>query len=463
MALPSRIFRIIAALSLGATFVFSTEALAATKKAVGKKKSASVQSLLVKRQYNSAIVLLERDAAAGNTSAQFRLGNLYRLGLGTLPNPSKARIWYEKASRKGHKGAARVLKRINSNVQPTEKKLALRNGEAVGVVPNADFAFLPKRDDAQQNWLALAAARNLVTAIDSLRQKDEANFRKLSANALFAATQARQPTAIKALLQFGVNPNEPNKAGLTPTMLAAQQADVASLQTLLASTPDLLLLDQNKDRALNHSARSCSADTFKLLLEAGAKDGKSTTPAITDVFKHCASPEKYLASAHGGMMFATDAQRRSVLWHATAREDNATLSQLLSAGADPNIADLNGIAPLQVAALAASPQNMKSLLIAGSDAAKLSDEGATALMFAAYSGCQNCIEQLPHSEDQVNLKDSNGNTSLMYAVKAQKPEMVKTLLAFGGNPNARNLSGDTPAKLGQRLGGELALLFKDIN
>jgi hypothetical protein len=51
----------------------------------------------------------------------------------------------------------------------------------------------------------------------------------------------------------------------------------------------------------------------------------------------------------------------------------------------------------------------------------------------------------------------------MYAVKAQRPETARLLLTFGGNPNARNLSGDTPAKLGQRLGGELALLFKDTN
>ncbi len=463
MAQRSHILRFFASLCLGVSLAFSPEALAATKKISGKKNSVSVQSLLVKRQYKSAIAVLEREATAGNSSAQFRLGNLYRLGLGTVANQPKARMWYEKASRKGHKGAARVLKRINSNVLPTEKKLALRKGDEGRVTPNVDFAFLPKRDETQQNWLALAAARNLVGTIDNLRQKDEATFRKFSSNALFAATQAKKPAAIKSLLENGVNPNEPNKSGLTPTMLAAQQADIASLQALLTSTPDLLLLDQKSNRALNHSAKSCNPSAFQILLEAGAKDGKSLTPAITDVFRHCASPEKFLTSAHGGMLFATDLQRRSVLWLAAASYDNSTIAQLLSAGADPNIADLHGIAPLQVAAVAAKPENIKSLLIAGSDATKLSNEGANALMFAAFSGCQKCIEHLPHTDAQVNLKDSNGNTSLMYAVKAQRPKTVELLLTLGGNPNARNLSGDTPAKLGHRLGGELALLFKNSN
>jgi TPR repeat protein len=49
------------------------------------------------------IALLRKSAAQGNASAQFNLGNVYRLGRGSVaPDPVEAAKWYRKAAEQGH-------------------------------------------------------------------------------------------------------------------------------------------------------------------------------------------------------------------------------------------------------------------------------------------------------------------------------------------------------------------------
>lgn len=69
------------------------------------------------------------------------------------------------------------------------------------------------------------------------------------------------------------------------------------------------------------------------------------------------------------------------------------MKTLLQAGADPNVADCEGLAPL-IAACEISPPNMevvKKLLEAGADPARGTKRGEVALWSAAYEGSPDLV------------------------------------------------------------------------
>ena len=53
-------------------------------------------------RFHEALGLLERAALAGDVEAQYRLGSLYRSGLGTKPDAALAFKWMKLSAEKGH-------------------------------------------------------------------------------------------------------------------------------------------------------------------------------------------------------------------------------------------------------------------------------------------------------------------------------------------------------------------------
>lgn len=436
-------------------------AIAMASNALAAKKLAPttiddvVKSLLLRRQYKSAFAKLETAAKAGNATAQYGLGNMYRLGLGVQTDFEKARLWYGKAAAKGNTSAARILTRMRTAVPVTEKKLSLRGNANPSNASELNIQLLPKRPATGQNWLALAAVRDLVPVIDKLRQSQEAAFRQLAPSALLAAARAGRASAVAALLENGTSPNTPDASGKTPAMVAAHTGNAEALRVLLTATPDLSLQDAGGNGALSISGKACNQQAFEQLLQAGAKDGETATPVLISILRRCPNPTAFLENAHGVVTTAVDSENRSVLWHAAAMADEKLLSELLVAGSDPMIADKSGYLPLHTAALAAKPENLRLLFSNSANPSPVSTAGVTPLMLAALSGCQLCVELLPHDQASSNVKDEAGDTALSYAVRALQPSIAALLVASGSNPDARNLAGDTPTKLARRLGGQI--------
>jgi TPR repeat protein len=66
-------------------------------------------TLLLAKDYGRAFPLYSKLANAGNTEAQFRLGEMYWYGDGTAVDLVQADAWLRKAAAKGHAGAAETL------------------------------------------------------------------------------------------------------------------------------------------------------------------------------------------------------------------------------------------------------------------------------------------------------------------------------------------------------------------
>ena len=144
-----------------------------------------------------------------------------------------------------------------------------------------------------------------------------------------------------------------------------------------------------------------------------------------------------------------DALGRTALWWAARNGDTAEVERLVSAGADPNTADIDGETPLHVAARAGHHNIVRVLLEHGSQPDHQSRYGLTPLHLAVQESHADTVAALLDAGANVNVADAFGCTPLHDAVtqaavtQAAGP-LVARLLAAGADPYHKNNFGVSP-------------------
>ena len=87
------------------------------------------------------------------------------------------------------------------------------------------------------------------------------------------------------------------------------------------------------------------------------------------------------------------------------------------------------------AALDGQSAEVMRILSEGSDINTKDQEGRTALMYAAFNGHTGIMEKLLGKGASINLSDNFGRTALMFASSGPYPSAVKLLLANQADPN----------------------------
>ncbi len=440
MEQPSLLLRLILVGTLGLTLA-NSPSFAATKKPDG------IKTMLLKRQYKKAASKLQQAAKAGDVQSQYRLAILYRVGLGVPADEQAAVFWFGKSAQQGHAKSARILKRMQTRVPATEKKMALRGAESGTAPGSVLLTSLPTRSVKGQDWLTFAAARNLPTVVTSLLGTPGAN----TDGALIAAVQANRPHTASELLKSGANVNQLAVRGQSPVIMAGRSGREDLLLALLQAKPDLAIRNAQGDSVLSAVAKACNADALRALFEAGAKDDQDKGSAAINVIMACPEPAPAMAYMDEASFTRPDADGRNSLWHAAYRADTETVTFLLNAHVDPLAEDVVGLSAIHAAALGAKPDNLKLLVAAAGGKRPVSKQGITPLMLASFSGCLQCVELLLRDADSPDARDSSDNTALMYAQRARQSGVVEALMRAGANADSRNENGDTPAKLAERL------------
>jgi ankyrin repeat protein len=90
---------------------------------------------------------------------------------------------------------------------------------------------------------------------------------------------------------------------------------------------------------------------------------------------------------------------------------------------------------LHQASLDGNKQEVMRLLEEGMDINSRDMDGRTALMYASFNGHTDIVNELLKKGAKVNMRDNYGRTPLMFASSGPFPETVKLLLENGADPD----------------------------
>jgi ankyrin repeat protein len=96
--------------------------------------------------------------------------------------------------------------------------------------------------------------------------------------------------------------------------------------------------------------------------------------------------------------------------------------------------------------------DMVKLLLAGGATLKATQDGTTAIMRAAESGCTDTVRFLLANGADANATNTDGTTPLIAAAGAGSIEIVELLLKAGADLEVRNKAGETPWMLASGRG-----------
>jgi ankyrin repeat protein len=334
---------------------------------------------------------------------------------------------------------------------------------------------------------------------------------------LSLAATNRNAGMAEALLKAGADANAKLPGGTTMLMAAARTGNPEMVRLLIEHGAEVSAKGEAYgETALIWAVDENHADAARVLIAHGADVNERTNPLVRSkdrfglegvltILPHgnwtplmYAARQGSLDAARtlvdaGAQLNVTDPDGTTALLLAIINGHYDTAAMLTEKGADPNIADTAGMAALyaavdmstlgEVYGRPAQPSTdkmaaldlMKVLLAHGANPNTalrtpalqrahtpgdfLLGTGTTALMRAAKNGDTPTIRLLLDHGADVNAKQKNGTTPLMfaaglgygtgtfatdYATPAELLESVKVLVASGAAVNAVNDAGDTP-------------------
>jgi ankyrin repeat protein len=338
--------------------------------------------------------------------------------------------------------------------------------------------------------------------------------------ALHWAVRADDQDIARLLLRAGAKPNVANRYGVTPILLAAENANAALIEILLAAGADanaslpqgetvlmtaartgnpaaveaLLTHGANveaKEERLGETALMWAAahnhpEVIRLLIRHGAAiDARSKpleydkdrfglegvltilprgnwTPLMYAAREGAVDATRALAEA-GADVNLTDPEQTTALLRAIVNVHYDVAGALVEHGADPNIADTANMAALYAVA------EMETIgEIYGRPARRFTDKldavGLIKLLLAhgakPNAQLRTATLQKNHTPGEGTL--GNGATPLMRAAKGGDYRIMQVLLDAGADPTIRQNSGATALMIAAGLGRGLGAFQKDV-
>ncbi len=281
----------------------------------------------------------------------------------------------------------------------------------------------------------------------------------------YSAIRNNDLARLQVLVRDGADVNARDKRGETPLMYAATVGSLDAMKLLIAKGADVNAQTTTSGAtALIWSATDLAK--VKLLVEHGANVNTATERGRTALLIAAMSDNsadiiRFLLEK-GADIKHTDFLKTTALRAATLGNDTETIKMMIDGGVDVNAADLPGITPLMMAAgWDGSVTAVKMLLAKGANVNAVSRPvmglpskngpsefgSLTALLMTAGFGPPEVIKTLLDAGADPNAKDVRGMTSLMLAVANdhQDRSVIRMLLARGADPTIRSKAGETAA------------------
>ena len=237
--------------------------------------------------------------------------------------------------------------------------------------------------------------------------------------------------------------------GRYPLHCAIRGKQVEVAKWLIEQGADIEAKTINGSSALSYAAYWGMTDIVLQLIDKGAKlkddvTNSGFTPLQMAVMQNNIDITKILLDK------GTDINSKGgipALLLAVRREDLSMVELLLDAGADPNTRNPNSNSTPILSAVASGNVNLiKLLLAAGADVSLTNNQGKSAIRIASEYGQVNAVQYLLNNKNiDVNETDtSHGQTPLHAASICGSAGIVKLLLTYNADINAKGNAGNTP-------------------
>jgi ankyrin repeat protein len=135
----------------------------------------------------------------------------------------------------------------------------------------------------------------------------------------------------------------------------------------------------------------------------------------------------------------TDLTGKTALMQAAGYGNIAAVRLLLEHGVNVNKVETEtGASALVAAAVCCYSEIMRVLLDAGADVNIASLDGMTSLMFCSHKGCLESVQVLLDHKPDINRRNRYGETALMRATSSGSVEIVKILIESGAEPEIQS-------------------------
>ena len=303
--------------------------------------------------------------------------------------------------------------------------------------------------------------------------------------ALSVAFAKRNEKAISVILTAGADPNIVDADGDTCLHRAVYQGFSKEVLHSLVVHGANVNATNNKHKTALSVALACSRkneNAIHVILTGGADpaiiDANGDTCLHKAAFQNCSREILQALVDQGANVNATNSKRETALSVACLKGHEDAISIILTAGADPNIADAEGDACLYKAvfqgcskeilqalvdqctnvnatnskhetalSVAFSNRNedaISALVSAGADPNIVDDDGDTGLHKAVFPGfSEKVLQALVSHNANVNATSQENQTAVLLACAYGQDSKTRVLLDAGADPNIANTHGNT--------------------
>jgi len=247
-----------------------------------------------------------------------------------------------------------------------------------------------------------------------------------------AIENGRRDEALE-LIAAGADVDLAQRDGTTPLHWAAYQLDVELVQRLIAKGARANTANRYGATPLGEAAKAANVEIASALLEAGAEVDAANADGETALM---------LAAKTGSTKVATLLIEAGADVNAREAWRDQTALMWAAEGAYPALVDLLIAHGADVRARAAA-NDWGSQITSEPRAQYRPTGGLTPLLYAARSGCFDCVRSILAAGEHVDRPTPDGVTALMLAIDNYEFDTAKALLDAGANPHLSDWWGRT--------------------
>ena len=355
---------------------------------------------------------------------------------------------------------------------------------------------VPEPPMPKKKFIALCkdgTCEDILSAIDTGTDVNAANHNGVSA-LMTAVMYNQNPGVLGALIDNGADVNAKNDKGNTALMYAAMFRTAEVVRELLGYGADISAENEDRHNALHYAKRSKKlkgdSELLELLgekqpepqvLEPEPTPESEPEPATLnddDFLALCrdgTAEEIQEAINSGANLRAKDTEDNTALMIAAEQNTPEVVAALLDAGADISVRNSQGSTAYDIAAMndklsgssvigrlnpelaqilrmtlqrdilkicrSGSIEDIRQAIDSGVNLNVRNNNGDTPLIFAAQKNTAEAVEILINAGANVNVQDNSGNTALIYAASYNSGDVIDVLLENGADKNIINNSG----------------------